>query len=73
MDIYLYADPRTQLQIVWDAAAVCLNWWAVTLHRWFELECGDSNDYQSWCLVRGSKNNGVFTHDDDGKPHMERH
>lgn len=28
----------------------------LTLHRWAELECGDSNDYQSWCVVR----------DDDG-------
>jgi ketosteroid isomerase-like protein len=28
----------------------------LTLRRWAELECGDSNDYQSWCIVR----------DDDG-------
>jgi len=26
---------------------------AMTLHRWFELECGDSDNYKSWCLTRG--------------------
>lgn len=26
---------------------------ALTLHRWFELECGDSNDVASWSIVRG--------------------
>lgn len=24
----------------------------LTLHRWAELECGDGNDYASWCLER---------------------
>jgi len=24
----------------------------MTLHRWGELECGDGNDYASWCLER---------------------
>ena len=33
----------------------------MTLHRWAEGECGDSNDYASWCLVR----------DDDGKTYRE--
>ena len=23
-----------------------------TLHRWSELECGNSNDYASWCIER---------------------
>lgn len=25
---------------------------ALTLHRWCELECGDSNDYASWAIKR---------------------
>jgi hypothetical protein len=25
---------------------------ALTLRRWFELECGDSNDYSSWSIER---------------------
>jgi hypothetical protein len=56
--------------------AVAVRRIALTLHRWFELECGDSNDYQSWCIVRGSKSNGVFTYAKDGtlgKPYMETH
>ncbi len=44
---------------------------SMTLQRWFEQECGDSNPYGSWCIVRGYKTGGVFTHDDDGKPFME--
>lgn len=58
---------------------------SMTLHRWFELECGDSNDHGSWVITRGrkerrdgqhSKGHGphhVFVHDDDGKPFMEQH
>jgi hypothetical protein len=34
---------------------------ALTLHRWFEQECGDSNDYCSWCITR----------DESGKPFRE--
>lgn len=59
------------------------------LQRWFEQECGNGNDYGSWCIVRGRKTprvhgrdpetqasvwtGGEFTHDDDGKPFMEYH
>jgi hypothetical protein len=25
---------------------------SLTLHRWFELECGDGNDYGSWAIER---------------------
>jgi len=25
---------------------------AMTLHRWHELECGDGNNWASWCLER---------------------
>ena len=38
---------------------------AMTLHRWHELECGNSNDYQSWAIERDD--NG------DGPPYMVHH
>lgn len=53
--------------------AVDLRRISMTLHRWHELECGDSNDYASWTISRGRKVNGVFEHDDDGAPFDERH
>jgi len=46
---------------------------SMTLHRWHELECGDSNDHYSWCLVRGRKVAHTFEYSDDGKPYLERH
>ena len=46
---------------------------SMTLHRWHELECGDSNDYASWCVVRGKKTGKLFEYEDSGKPYMERH
>lgn len=46
---------------------------AMTLHRWHELECGDGDDYSSWTISRGRKKDGVFTHDESGKPFIERH
>jgi hypothetical protein len=46
---------------------------SMTLHRWHELECGDSNDYASWTIARGYKKNGEFVYDDNGKPFEERH
>jgi hypothetical protein len=46
---------------------------SMTLHRWHELECGDSNDYSSWVITRGRKENGTFIHDEKGKPFLERH
>jgi len=46
---------------------------AMTLHRWYEMECGSSDDYSSWVLVRGIKHKGEFTHDDDGNSFIERH
>lgn len=33
----------------------------ITLHRWHELECGDSNDYKSWSIERDEQS---------GKPYM---
>lgn len=51
---------------------------SMTLHRWHELECGDSNNYASWCITRGNKLLDVggktnFRHDDNGKPYLEHH
>lgn len=45
----------------------------MTLHRWHELECGNSNNYASWVITRGTKNGGEFIHDDNGKPYIEHH
>lgn len=46
---------------------------AMTLHRWFESECGDGNDRASWCITRGRKENGAFVYDENGAPYEERH
>jgi len=46
---------------------------SMTLHRWHELECGDGNEWASWCITRGRKENGAFVYDDDGKPYIEKH
>lgn len=49
-----------------------------TLQRWFELECGNSDRYGNWCIVRGSKKKALgslqasFEHDADGTPFMQR-
>lgn len=37
---------------------------ARTLQRWFELECGDSNDYMSWAIERDESTD---------KPYMVRY
>ena len=52
---------------------------SMTLHRWYELECGDSNQWQSWVITRGYKRKRVgekgytFEHDESGAPYMEVH
>ena len=63
--------------------AVALRRISMTLHRWHELECGDSNDHYSFALVRGRKSQPFdkaigarveqFEHDDNGTPFIERH
>lgn len=57
--------------------AIALRRISMTLHRWHELECGDSNDYASWVITRGKKasrkDGGAFTYDENGKPYLERH
>jgi len=45
---------------------------AMTLHRWHEGECGDSNDWMSTCIVRGEYRNGKFVYT-DGFPYQEVH
>lgn len=53
----------------WDLRRI-----SMTLHRWHELECGDSNDYASWCITRGHRReSGLFEHDEDGESFLERH
>lgn len=56
---------------------------SMTLHRWHELECGDSNAHNSFSMVRGKKVRvtkpaastpcTVFEYDDNGKPYLEVH
>lgn len=52
---------------------------SMTLHRWHELECGDSNEHASWCITRGKRQIkiggkfGDFEHDDNGDAYLERH
>jgi hypothetical protein len=53
--------------------AVQLRRISMTLNRWFELECGDGNNYASWSIVRGKKIKGIFEYDDNGRPYLETH
>jgi hypothetical protein len=54
--------------------AVSLRRISMTLHRWHEMECGDSNDYASWCIVRGKRlADRSFQHDESGSPFIESH
>lgn len=60
---------------------------SMTLQRWHELECGDSNPWNSFCITRGHKivarvvqegnalavRQTTFEHDDNGKPYLEIH
>lgn len=32
----------------------------IVLHRWAEQECGDGNDYSSWCIERDEKTGKPF-------------
>ena len=52
------------LGITYDDAAA-LRRISMTLHRWYELECGDGNDYGSWAIERDDEG--------DGKPYMVHH
>ena len=68
-----YNFDRLMAEGITFADASALRRIAMTLHRWHELECGDGNNYASWCIVRGKKTGGVFEYSDDGKPYEERH
>src|SRR5260370_37404519 len=51
---------------------------SMTLHRWHELECGNSDPSHSYVMVRGATVRGAegaktFRHDENGKPFMEVH
>ncbi len=66
-------DQITKAGLSYDDACA-LRRISMTLHRWHELECGNSDNYTAWCLVRGKKPNKCeFEYDDDGKPFLERH
>ena len=66
--------------------AVALRRISMTLHRWHELECGDGNNYGSWCITRGALKRerikteqglnvrkDTFEYDDDGAAYYEHH
>ena len=51
---------------------------SMTLHRWHEGECGDSNAYGAWCIVRGRQERTddgqrQFVHDPDGDSYIKHH
>ncbi len=46
---------------------------SMTLQRWFERECGDSNQYADWSITRGYKDTTGFRDDDDGHAYEVRH
>ena len=68
-----------------SADALQLRRIAMALHRWHERECGEGNDYGSWCVVRGHKTHCQqtrlpptlkgkgFAYTDSGKPFIEHH
>ena len=46
----------------------------MTLHRWHEQECGDSNEYNSWAIERDENGEGppyMVTHPNVGKTRRE--
>jgi hypothetical protein len=54
--------------------AIALRRISLTLNKWFILECGDGDNYGSWCITRGTRlADGSFQHDDDGAPFLEWH
>lgn len=44
--------------------ALALRRIAITLHRWFEKQCGDSDQFASWAIVRD---------DETDRPYLEVH
>jgi len=60
---YEVTDRLNRLGIGYDDAQK-LRHISMTLRRWFELECGDGNEYASWSIERDETT---------GKPYMVRH
>lgn len=52
--------------------ALALRRISMTLHRWHELECGDSNEHGSWCIVRGHAPKREFYRDPETQRGMWR-
>jgi hypothetical protein len=74
---YNCIDALRTISIDYDDA-VALRRISMTLHRWHELECGNSDSYKSYSVARGSRKKVApgkyeFTYDDTGKPYMETH
>ncbi len=80
-----HASPENKI-IGPRADAEALRRISMTLHRWHELECGDSNQWNSFCLVRGkliktrvmteqglNVRKDTLEHDDNGLPYLEIH
>lgn len=53
--------------------ALALRRISMTLRRWFELECGDGNDYASWAIERDEKTDKPYMvrYPHDGKSYRE--
>jgi len=51
--------------------ALALRRISMTLHRWYELECGDGNDHASWTLERDEKTDKPYlvTYPHTGESH----
>lgn len=47
---------------------------SMTLRNWFEKECGDSNNYASWCIERDEKTDKPYmvTYPHNGKHRLRR-
>lgn len=60
-------DRLTKLGVSYDDACT-LRRIAMTLHRWFELECGDGNEWASWAIERdgqtGKPYRYIYAHND---------
>ena len=65
------ADTLRALGFTYDEAEA-LRRISMTLQRWFELECGNSNDYGSWAIERGDDPAGPEGNG-DGVPYMVHH
>ena len=65
-------EQRTGIDIGTEDAAA-LRRAEKTLHRWDELECGNGNDYASWCIERDETTGKpyMYTSPHTGEPRRE--